>query len=82
MGVGTAGKIIKWGSGEGDENFGEENKHLKKGGLGKKYQVVGNSIHPWKRGKSRRGQKTIIIIVLSLSKKGRGGKQNKSDSPF
>ena len=33
-------------SGEGDENFEEENTDLKKNGTVEEYQVLGNLIHP------------------------------------
>ena len=38
----AAGKNIKLGRGEGDENFGEENKDFKKGGGG-----AGKNIKMW-----------------------------------
>ena len=37
---------IKWGKGEWDGNFGEENQDLKKNRGREEYQVVGNFIHP------------------------------------
>ena len=39
------GKNIKWGKGEGDGNFGEENQDLIKWGC-EEIKVVGNFIHP------------------------------------